>query len=73
VYLIDVLLDKSHVTSANSQAFTLNLDGVLSSFFELEEQEQTRGRHTERPALGLQPNPPNEIPEFDQWFSAVFT
>ena len=51
------------------------LDGsgsILSSFFELEERDQTRGRHVERSELDLQPDPPTEIPDFDQWFSAVF-
>jgi hypothetical protein len=72
VYLIDVLLNESHITSGTPQASTLNLDSVLSSFFELEERDQARGRHTERSELDLQPDPPNEIPDFDQWFSAVF-
>jgi hypothetical protein len=72
VYLIDVLLNESHITSGTPQASTLNLDGILSSFFELEERDQTRGRHTERSELDLQPGPPIEIPDFDQWFSAVF-
>lgn len=73
VYLIDVLLEQSHNTPGTSQASSLNLDSILSSFFELEERDQTRGRHTEqREEPDLQPDPPNEIPDFDQWFSAVF-
>lgn len=72
VYLIDVLLNQSHTSSGTSQAFTLNLDSILSSFFELEEQNQTRDRYTERPELDLQPDLPKETPDFDQWFSAVF-
>ena len=73
MYLIDVLLEQSHNTPGTSQASSLNLDSILSSFFELEERDQTRGRHTEQRAEPeLQPDPPNEIPDFDQWFSAVF-
>ena len=73
VYLIDVLLNKSHITSGTSQGLTLDLDSVLASFFELEEKDQTCGRHAERSELDSQPDPPNETPDFDQWFSAVFT
>jgi len=72
VYLIDVLLNGSHVALGTSQALELNLDDILSSFFELERQDQTRGRDTERLELGLQPDLPDETPDFDQWFSAVF-
>jgi hypothetical protein len=72
VYLIDVLLNESHITLGTSQASTLNLDSILSSFFEMEERNQTRGRHTERSELDLQPDPLNEILDFDQWFNAVF-
>jgi hypothetical protein len=72
VYLIDVLLSESHATSGASQAFRFNIDNVLSSFFELEEQDLVRGPDTERLELGLRSDPTDEIPAFDEWFSGVF-
>lgn len=77
VYLIDVLLNEPHATPATSQYFPLTLDSILSSFFALEQQDRIR-----RPPGGfqpilqlnppMQPDPPIETPDFDQWFSAVF-
>lgn len=72
VYLIDVLLNESHITSGTSQASTINLDSVLSSFFKLEQHDQTRDQHVERLELNLHPDPQDETPDFDQWFSAIF-
>jgi hypothetical protein len=72
VYLIDVLLKESHITPDTSQAFALDLDSVLLSFFALEEQDQTRGQDGERLELDVQSETANEAPDFDQWFSAVF-
>lgn len=72
VYLIDVLLGDRQITLGNSQAFALDIDSVLSSFFELERQDEIRGRDLGSLELESQPHPPNETPDFDQWFSAVF-
>jgi hypothetical protein len=72
VYLIDILLNDAHVTPVTSQYPALNLDSVLSSFFELEQQDMTRGQDLESAELDSQPNLPHETPDFDQWFSAVF-
>jgi hypothetical protein len=70
VYLIDILLNKPHDTPGQFSA--LSLDKVLTSFFELEQQDITRGKDLESAELESQPNLPNETPDFDQWFSAVF-
>lgn len=70
VYLIDIMLDESHATPGQFSA--LSLDKVLSSFFEMEQQDMIRGQDPESRELELQPGLPNETPDFDQWFSAVF-
>ena len=72
VYLIDVLLNESHIASGTSQACALDLDSVLSSFFTLDGQDQRCGQDAECLQLDSQSNPPDEVPDFDQWFSAVF-
>lgn len=70
VYLIDILLNESHATPG--QLSVLSLDSVLSSFFELEQQDKAFGRGLEGFELESQPIVPSETPDFDQWFSAVF-
>jgi hypothetical protein len=72
-YLIDVLLTGSHITPGISQACALDLDSVLLSFFELERKDQTSGQDMEHLEFNLQLDLPNETPDFDQWFTAVFT
>jgi hypothetical protein len=70
VYLIDILLNETHATPG--QFSTLSLDSILSTFFELEEQDKARYQDHRSLATEPQPNPPNETPDFDQWFNAVF-
>jgi hypothetical protein len=70
VYLIDILLNEPHATPGQLSA--LSLDSVLSSFFEMEQQDKAYGQDPEALELESQANPPNETPDFDQWFSAVF-
>jgi hypothetical protein len=70
MYLIDILLNESHAKPGQFSA--ISLDSVLSSFFEMEQRDKICGRDMEGRELEFQPVVPNETPDFDQWFSAVF-
>lgn len=73
VYLIDALLNHFDIMSGNSQACSLDFDNVLSSFLDLEEQDQVKDPSAERSEHDMYSGPPLETPDFDQWFTGIFS